>query len=313
MILSSILVGHSYDLKTILTLVQICFGVFLAIIGGRKGNQNNDYETINFLYGLCAILFGNLATALRSVLFKIHSDYSNDTKFSLYSFYIDINFVSFCLFFPFYLTKKTFFASSPFFPLFSSSLISIKYLLIASSLNFAYNLLSFQILKQISTLTHSIMNIMKRMYVVFGSMFVLNTKLSRLQYVGIFVADTGCLMYAYLMTKKNTAINVKGRGDEKNFEEEVNKNLSFKKQTRNILTFLLVFVCLFYLSHEISYTKNFSNIYKEENRQICLNKIKAQIVETMRDVLPETKQDQKTNVFLFGVPEHLNYGDTLIW
>ena len=205
--MSTILLGQTYDYKTILTLVQICFGVGLTILGvGGNSAKSKSYhghqetDNIKFYYGLIAIFFANLATASRSVLYKIHFD-----TLSTHSFYLNINFVSFCLFMPFYLLKQVFFTASTAysFDLFDPSSPALKYLLLASTLNFAYNLLSFKILEQVSTLTHSIINIMKRMYVVFGSMVVLATKLTHVQYVGVLVADCGCLVYAYLKTRNN--------------------------------------------------------------------------------------------------------------
>ena len=214
--MSATLLGQTYDYKTILTLIQICLGVCLTILGGSSGGgksnrtsyyngQQQETDNIKFYYGLVAIFFANLATASRSVLYKIHFDTQHFEPLNTHSFYMNINFVSFCLCMPFYLLKQTFFTvttSTYTFNLFDpSSSPALKYLYLASTLNFAYNLLSFKILEQVSTLTHSIINIMKRMYVVFGSMIVLATKLTHAQYVGVFVADFGCLIYAYLRTR----------------------------------------------------------------------------------------------------------------
>ena len=45
-----------------------------------------------------------------------------------------------------------------------------------------------------------------------------------------------------------------------------------------------------------------------ENRIVCLNKIKQEIIESFRPIIPKDN-----DVHLIGVPEHRNYGDTLIW
>ena len=322
--MSATLLGQTYDYKTILTLIQICFGVGLTILGGGNSGksksasgQQQEIDTIKFYYGLIAIFFANLATASRSVLYKIHFDTLNT-----HSFYMNINFVSFCLCMPFYLLKLVFFTTTSStaysFNLLDPSSPALKFLILASTLNFAYNLLSFKILEQVSTLTHSIINIMKRMYVVFGSMVVLATKLTHVQYVGVFVADFGCLIYAYLKTRNN------------NREEASCKiakpicSASFSKCIKKFVLSMLVLVSVFCFMHESTDDRNISpspslfeyEIVKnvnEENRAICLAKIKHEIVQSFRDLLPQTNNQTKTNAFLFAVPEHTNYGDTIIW
>lgn len=292
--------------------MQICLGVSLTVIGGET--KREEEEQINFMYALAAVFYGNLATAYRSVLFKMHFENSLDKHFSLYSFYTNISFVSFFLFLPFYLIKQIFSDSS----ILSSSLLSmpaLKYLLIATSLNFAYNFLSFKILEQVSALTHSIINIMKRMYVVFGSMYILNTKLTHLQYVGVFISDIGCVLYAYIKSRNKSEVKTSERVKECSSRQ--------KGIVKFCFILVLIFVCGFCFIHETfpakaSQTSALSIeadliTNKEENRLICLNKIKAQISETMQKILPNPRNNQKINVLLFGVPEHPNYGDTLIW
>jgi hypothetical protein len=309
LLLSSTLLGHINDFKTNLTLVQICLGVGLTVIGGET--KKKEEEQINFMYALVAVFYGNLATAYRSVLFKMHFEKSLDKHFSLYSFYTNISFVSFFLFLPFYLIKKIFSNSS--YSLLSMP--SLKYLLIATSLNFAYNFLSFKILEQVSALTHSIINIMKRMYVVFGSMYILNTKLTHLQYVGVFISDIGCVLYAYFKSRNKSEVKTSERAKECSSRQ--------KRIMKFCFILVLIFVCIFCFLYEtfsekasktsvLSIEADLITI-KQENRLICLNKIKAQITETMQEILPKPRNNQKINVFLFGVPEHINYGDTLIW
>ena len=125
---------------------------------------------------------------------------SNYSKVSVYSFFLNVYFISFIIFFPFYLVKVAFFTSFQ-TNLFAVSTSSLKYLLIGSFLNFSYNLFSFKVLDQVSPTTHSVINIMKRMFVVFGSILFFYSKLSYIQYFGVFLADAGCLLYSYFKTK----------------------------------------------------------------------------------------------------------------
>ena len=80
---------------------------------------------------------------------------------------------------------------------------------------------------------------------------------------------------------------------------------------------VLIFVCVFFIHETFSEKESKTSALsieadlitnKEENRLVCLNKIKAQIAETMQDILPKPRNNQKINVFLFGVSENTNYG-----
>jgi hypothetical protein len=151
---------------------------------------------------------------------------------------------------------------------------------------------------------------------VFGSMVVLATKLAHVQYVGVLVADCGCLVYAYLKTR-----NSNNRDDASCKLAKPISAASFSKRTKKFVIAMLVLVTVFCFMHESTDNRNMSPPFEyeilknvnEENREKCLAKIKHEIVQSFRNLLPQVNNQTKTNAFLFAVPEHTNYGDTIIW
>ena len=313
LLLSNRILGHSYNIKIIITLIQVSFGVSLTIIGYHFDNSFDSM--LGFIY----IFFSNLSTASRSVFFKLLfqlSDNNQTNQIPLLSFYININFLSFIIIIPFYLVKF-------FFDVKINSQTDsyyIRYLLIASFLNFLYNLFSFKILENISSITHSIINIMKRMFVVFGSILYFSTKLTTTQYIGMFLADSGCLIYSYFKSTNPQTVTVVSNytkkklkqsifiiiscvlvfstfADFKNFGQANNKNL---------------FISEIHENYNVSYNNNSENYtklsYYNRNRIKCLKKIRKHIIESFKDIIPKQK-----HAVLLDVPNHINYGDTLIW
>ncbi len=189
-IFSYIFLEHDYDIKIKLSLIQILCGVLLSIIIGKI-----EYS----IYGLIVIFFANLSTASRSVFYKLLFKGSN-YHHSVYTFYLNISFLSFLIFLPFWL-MLTLIGLKDKIHIENHTLI---YLIIGTAFNFLYNLLSFIILKNVSSITHSIMNIMKRVFVVLGSILFFSSKLTYIQFSGIIIADFGCLIYSYLKSTIQT-------------------------------------------------------------------------------------------------------------
>ena len=307
--LSCVLLGHKYDNRIIATLIQICIGVTLTIIGNVKFS----------IYGLICIFFANLSTASRSVFYKLSTSNDDDQsthskKTSLYSFYLNISFFSFIMTFPFYFVNLiirvyfSFLQNRKYKTGFSFSKIIlnvdlsnhneefyeiVKYLLIGTFLNFLYNLFSFKILDNVTSITHSIINIMKRMFVVFGSMIFFSSKITSMQYFGIFLADSGCLIYSYF--KATTQVKISNIS---------NKKINF---IRKMVFTVLIFIMLSTFIHEnygIDSTKSIQN----RNRLKCIEKIKENIISSFKKIIPPGR-----DAILLDIPDHPNYGDSLIW
>jgi drug/metabolite transporter (DMT)-like permease len=305
--LSYILLGHKYDTRILLTLIQICFGVTLTIIG------NIHYSS----YGLIAIFFGNLSTASRSVFFKLvfQSNEPNAQSPSLYTFYINTSFTSFLIISPFYLFNLglKILKDPKDLTLLSLAIGSksqledenweiIKYLFIGSILNFAYNLFSFKVLENVTSITHSIINIMKRMFVVFGSMVFFTTNITPVQCIGIFLADSGCLLYSYFKSKTSVSSKHVSYGRIRSINRSIFSILC--------LTMFLCSIAEFNNSYKASTVGNPKIDLKlyNENRIMCLAKIKQEIIEKLENLLPKDAE-----YVYMDVPDHVNYGDSLIW
>jgi drug/metabolite transporter (DMT)-like permease len=338
LVLSCHLLGHTYDNKTMLMLIQICFGVTLTILGDRS-NSNNSF----MFYALFSVFFANLSTAARSVFYKLYFQSESSNKFlpflkpNSYQFYFNITFFSFLILLPFYLVKlliMPFFSEqsfeyniiSVFYRIITSWIIEdndlklLKYLFIGSILNFSYNLFSFKILENVSSITHSVINIMKRMFVVFGSMLTFSTTLGPLQVVGIVLADSGCLIYSYLRTKSNLKIN------------KVNLNIAalITKFIIGLISSVLVITFLFEIQKnnisslssmdydydnitQIDFIKNnelksLKEQFYRKGKSRCVYKVRQTIIENFRRLLPKKK-----SLALLQIPDNENYEDLLIW
>ena len=315
--------GETQSGRVAACLVPICLGVSLTIIG------NVSFS----FYGLSAVFFGNLATASRSIFIKTRisptlttsssaqetlapnsSDTSNvDTLKSPLHFYLSISFVSFVLFVPIYLVKMLFLAQNltneeiawPYSFSRSMSSSALGFLFVGTVSTFLYNYFSLNVLKNLSPITHSVINIMKRMLVVVVSLFAFtSTTITSTQMVGVCMADLGVLAYSYfkLRTSKSNSITV-----------EV--SVSRKRAIKQLLVATIAMVISVSLVHgsppfnTLAIQSNSKRIdYAETMRLECLRSIKEEIVDSFRTIVKPG-----SDVFLFDLPSHQNYGDTLIW
>ena len=339
LVLSYYLLGHTCDYKIFLILIQICLGVSFTIIG-NPSKSNNSF----MMYALVSVFFSNLSTASRSVFYKLSfqsesSDKFHSTKPSSYQLYFDVTFFSFLIVLPFYLAKlliAILISSSSekemafvFYQIITNLAIDdnqmklLKYLFVGTLLNFAYNLFSFKVLENVTSITHSVMNIMKRMFIVFGSMFVFSTKLGSMQVIGILLADIGCLIYSYLRTKSTIQI------------KHVNSRLTsfISKLIVGLISLVLILTFLFEIQkNNISATtldyeydnttfeidnsiKNLNSELKIEKDRFykkyksgCIRKLRYEILSNFRELLPQRKR-----VALLELPDNDNYDDTIIW
>ena len=260
------------------------------------------------------MFFANLSTASRSVYYKLLFQSDDQSAFVTYNFYLNISFYSFLLCIPFYAIRfitKALFESENLANYVlhkNENLETITYLLIGTILNFSYNLFSFKILENVSSVTHSVINIMKRMFVVFGSIIFFSLNLNAIQLFGVVLADSGCLIYSYLKTFKSS-INQRTVST----HTTTKKN---KKFIKNFITFMIagILVFIFIYDTSVSIKNKKSNITSineiniQDKRIICLNKIRKQIFDSFVKIIPI-----KNEAVLLDIPDHGNYGDTLIW
>jgi hypothetical protein len=282
-------------------LVQICLGVSLTIVGSLTTTT----------YGLVTLFAGILTTASRSVFYKMSFDNDNtDTSIDSYSIYLNTNFVSFMLFLPFYLVKLISQGSNA--SLWWSDFDTSKFLFVGTLFNFLYNLVSVLVLTNLTTLTHSIINVAKRMFVVFSSTVFFAAYLTQLQLIGLVMADSGLLAYTYIRIRSRV------------------ESYTVSRETRKLIKrIVIVLTCLICIAAFISETTlhpsigqenkfvNYNNdksnanttkLFEADKRLVCIEKIQQRLLETYSKIIPKEKE-----VILVQVPMHQNYGDTMIW
>lgn len=290
-----------------MAVVQICVGVALTIVG--------SVETSTF--GLTIIFFSILSTAFRSVLYKMTIE-DPDWTLSPYSIYLNTSCVSFILFLPCYMIKVLYMRvlDEDFSYLSLQFDLNVGRVLVAASVfNFLYNLMSIIILGKLATLTHSVINVTKRMFVVYSTKMFFATVITPIQIVGLILADTGLLIYTYLKLGMETKSE---RVDEKTRNR-------IKKIVCTLTTGVLLFSCLVELSRTGPKTTSSFEIREEQTsmtmnnlnnkpglddsmRILCLASIKSQIKSTFDSIIPRDK-----DIYVTYIPEHPNIGDTLIW
>ena len=114
-----------------------------------------------------------------------------------------------------------------------------------------------------------------------------------MQYFGIFLADSGCLIYSYF--KATTQVKISNIS---------NKKINF---IRKMVFTVLIFIMLSTFIHEnygIDSTKSIQN----RNRLKCIEKIKENIISSFKKIIPPGR-----DAILLDIPDHPNYGDSLIW
>lgn len=287
LLLSYLILGNIFPIKVYTTILPICFGVTMTATG----------EIAFSTTSLIAILIANLSNACRNVFFKSLKFESEEE-----TIYPSICIVSFFMFLPVYMIKMLLSCHVSIFHLNSEMLY---YLLQSASGSFLYNLFSFKVLTSLSPISHSILNIFKRVFTVMTSLIYFSKPLSHIQMTGMLIADLGVFFYSIIkMKSKETTITV---------------------STKQIKLIKIVTACLvaltitgFVLNHPKSEIKclQISPCHKSDavifynnmKRVECIDKIRAQIRKTYSNIVPSN-----ATVHLFDIPLHTNYGDSLIW
>ncbi len=256
-------------------------------------------------YGLVTIFFSIVSTAFRSVMYKTTiEDYGSLSSLSIF---LNTNCVSFLLFLPSYIIKVLYMrvSNEDFSYLTNQFDVDVgRVLFSASVLNFLYNLMSIIILGKLATLTHSVINVTKRMFVVYSTMLFFTTVITPIQIVGLVLADSGLLLYTYLKLRMNT----------KSKPVDSLTKIKIRNFMCVLITAVLAFSCLAELnrkgpliSKEVSISEEQPR-FDDSMRILCLQNIKDQIKSVFEPLIPKDK-----DVYVTYIPEHPNIGDTLIW
>lgn len=292
--------------RILLNLIPIFIGVILIV-----------YEafTFNFI-GFSSAFAANLASASRSVFFKIKM---KETKlYSPFNTFLHINFASFCLYIPIYIFQA-FYNQNPslFLSLFNQPEFilskAFEFLVLGSLFNFFSNIFSFKVLSNIDSVSHSVINLIKRVFIVISSKLVFSTPITSVQWFGMILANMGVLSYSIEKIRSPNTTQVSQISFHK---KEASKKLLL------ILVGLIIFMSCFVSNNktslnvaekiEISNQIRFVDLIETntgDNMRIkCIEKIKDEIKSKLKALIPK---NQRTH--LIDYPIHINYGDSFIW
>lgn len=256
MLLSYQILEESQPLKVRLTLIPICLGVTLIVYGEISLN----------LTGFLCAFSANLSSASRSVFIKSklkESDSASDsTSKSAFTTYLNIGFVSLCLYVPIYVLNMFIHHETDFIRSFTTA---FDYLLYGSLFSFLYNLFSLNVLSNVATISHSIINIMKRVFIVFFSMIVFSTRITLIQWCGMICADFGVFLYS-MLKMRSRVIQVSISTERKTL---------FKRFCVYFVVLILFGSC-FYVGSNFNSANNINvRNYTESNRISCIGQIKG--------------------------------------
>lgn len=243
--MSYYILSETQSKQVLQTLVPICLGVCMIVWG------SSNFHLVGLIYALSA----NVASAARNVFYKtkMHSNNppTNDlpTSSSPFSIFLNVGFVSFIIYTPIYfihilsslsLTINIFFDFFTF--LFDYTLAPfssprcIEYLIYGSLFNFLYNLFSLRVLANVTPISHSVINIMKRVFIVICSTLTFATPITCVQWTGMMLADVG--VFSYSIVKMNSSNKIQ-QTKVKNVSDLNNQNF-YKKLVVLIVSGILL-------------------------------------------------------------------------
>eukprot|EP00186_Timspurckia_oligopyrenoides_P001120 CAMPEP_0182445040 /NCGR_PEP_ID=MMETSP1172-20130603/3300_1 /TAXON_ID=708627 /ORGANISM="Timspurckia oligopyrenoides, Strain CCMP3278" /LENGTH=383 /DNA_ID=CAMNT_0024640737 /DNA_START=67 /DNA_END=1218 /DNA_ORIENTATION=+ len=190
-VMAGLVLGETYTLPVYLTLIPICVGVALS----------SASELTFTMAGFLTAMASNLAFALRNVFSKITmGDYKKDPTMTPANSYGLITIISFLMELPFCLLADK---GIP-------SLISpkgipeatvLKFVMASSLLYHLYNEVSYSALDNVSPITFSVGNTIKRVIIILTSIIVFRTKVLPLNAIGSAIAIIGTFLYSVAKAK----------------------------------------------------------------------------------------------------------------
>ncbi|KAA8494874.1 Xylulose 5-phosphate/phosphate translocator, chloroplastic [Porphyridium purpureum] len=184
---AALFLGETYPLPVYLTLIPICLGVAMS----------SASELTFTMAGFATAMASNFAFAMRNVFSKVSmKDYKSEltpaNQYGLISIMSFLMELPFCLFFDKGIPKLTSTAKVP-----VPDQTVLKYLLACSLLYHLYNEVSYSALDNVSPITFSVGNTIKRVIIILTSIIVFKTKILPLNAVGSAVAVLGTFLYSY--------------------------------------------------------------------------------------------------------------------
>lgn len=325
MLFSYFILEESQQLRVRLTVIPICVGVWCIVYGELSLNL------IGFVFAFAS----NISSASRVVFYKAklketsHTDRSSTS--SAFMTYLNVGLVSLVLYLPIYIfqllieyyqnsRKLTFYTYEDGILNIDQLNNSFIFLIYGSVFNFLYNLFSLRVLSNVAPISHSVINIMKRVIIVFCSMAVFSTRIVPLQWSGMLCADIGVFLYS-LFKIRYSSYKVSIKADRK---------AAFKRLIVYSVVFILIGSCLvaFFQNKQENASKQL--FVDDKMRLKCIASIQSTsllkfffIFIIFKFILIKSKDEIRSksqelipsdrSAHLFDLPQHRNYGDTLIW
>ncbi|KAF6004092.1 hypothetical protein F1559_001464 [Cyanidiococcus yangmingshanensis] len=184
---AAIILKEYYSATVYLAMIPIIFGVALSSIS----------ELTFTMAGFLNAMASNFAFVARNVTSKVSlGDSKKDPSLTAFNIYGLITIISFFLELPMALIFEG-------FPKVSSRIAGIGagtvfgYIAMASLLYHLYNEASYGVLEDVSPLTFSIGNVVKRLAIILSSVIAFGTIMRPLNWLGVALAVGGTLIYSY--------------------------------------------------------------------------------------------------------------------
>jgi len=192
---AAVFLGETYSLPVYLSLIPICLGVALS-----------SASELTFTFaGFATAMASNFAFAMRNVFSKVTmTEYKNEPTLTPANSYGLITIMSFLMELPFCLIfDKGIPALTSRVPGIADMVV-LKYILASSLLYHLYNEVSYSALENISPITFSVANTIKRVIIILTSIIVFKTKILPLNAIGSITAVLGTFLYSYTKSASNS-------------------------------------------------------------------------------------------------------------
>lgn len=182
---------------TYLTLAPICSGVAISCF------HDDSFHVYGFIYALLS----NFCFSTRAVIAKrlnIHHKGSMDEI----SLFYHISRIGLLILIPAMLWLEGQYAVKRLVYEFSAEDAEILVIMVVNGAAYTlYNILSFLVLSRTNLITHAVLNVFRRVFIILFTVYYFDVRMSSFNLLGIFIAVVGVLSFAYSKSRDNSANN----------------------------------------------------------------------------------------------------------
>ena len=178
---------------TYLTLLPICSGVAISCF----------HDDSFHFYGFTYALLSNFCFSTRAVIAKrlnLHHKGSMDEI----SLFYHISVIGLFILIPSMLWLEGKYALHRLVYNLDADDIDLIFILIVNGCVYtSYNILSFLVLSRTNLITHAVLNVFRRVFIILFTVYYFDVKMSSFNFLGIFIAVGGVLSFAYSKSRDN--------------------------------------------------------------------------------------------------------------